>query len=96
MGRLSLVAALAASCAIVQPALAQSEEVVNLPISARNSFRLGDAGVLCTAQVKPTDERLKGMFDEQVVHRVARNVDEHLDHGVGVEQVGYTRLFRCP
>ena len=27
------------------------------------SFRLGDAGVLCTAQVKPTDPRLTGIFD---------------------------------
>ena len=27
------------------------------------SFRLGDAGVLCTAQIKPTDPRLTGIFD---------------------------------
>ena len=34
-----------------------------MPLSTRDSFRLGDAGVLCTAQAKPTDERLRGMFD---------------------------------
>ena len=33
------------------------------PLSTRNGFRLGDAGVLCTAQVKPTDPRLSGLFD---------------------------------
>ncbi|MCY7398962.1 MAG: CHAT domain-containing protein [Sphingomonas bacterium] len=33
------------------------------PLSTRDSFRLGDAGVLCTAQTKPTDKRLSGMFD---------------------------------
>ena len=36
---------------------------VNGPLSTRDSFRLGDAGVLCTAQTKPTDKRLAGMFD---------------------------------
>ncbi len=33
------------------------------PLSIKSSFRLGDAGVLCTAQVRPTDVRLSGMFD---------------------------------
>src|SRR5207342_1576629 len=33
------------------------------PLSIRPSFRLGDAGVLCTAQVRPTDPRLSGIFD---------------------------------
>ena len=33
------------------------------PLSTLNAFRLGDAGVLCTAQVKPTDRRLSGLFD---------------------------------
>ena len=60
----SWIAALAAGTALLTPVSASAEDdIVNLPISARNSFRLGDAGVLCTAQVKPTDERLKGMFD---------------------------------
>jgi len=33
------------------------------PLSIKSSFRLGDAGVLCTAQIRPTDPRLTGMFD---------------------------------
>ena len=34
-----------------------------LPIANRTSFRLGDAGVMCTAQSRATDPRLKGIFD---------------------------------
>jgi CHAT domain-containing protein len=34
-----------------------------LPLSIKPSFRIGDAGVLCTAQVRPTDQRLTGLFD---------------------------------
>ncbi|QNN64972.1 hypothetical protein H9L12_12340 [Sphingomonas rhizophila] len=49
------------ACAITGPALAAP--LSTLPISTRTSFRLGDAGVLCTAQSKPTDARLTGMFD---------------------------------
>ena len=37
--------------------------VVNVPLSTRSSFRIGDAGVLCTAQSKSTDARLSGLFD---------------------------------
>jgi len=33
------------------------------PLSIKTSFRLGDAGVLCTAQIKPIDPRLTGLFD---------------------------------
>jgi CHAT domain-containing protein len=33
------------------------------PLSIKPSFRIGDAGVLCTAQVRPTDQRLTGLFD---------------------------------
>ncbi|HET9355668.1 MAG TPA: CHAT domain-containing protein [Sphingomicrobium sp.] len=33
------------------------------PIANRNSFRIGDSGVLCTAQSRPQDQRLKGIFD---------------------------------
>jgi len=33
------------------------------PLSIRPSFRIGDSGVLCTAQVRPTDRRLSGLFD---------------------------------
>ncbi|WP_292930491.1 CHAT domain-containing protein [Novosphingobium sp. PASSN1] len=34
-----------------------------LPISVRSNFRLGSAGVVCTAQIAPRDPRLEGMFD---------------------------------
>ncbi|WP_309601557.1 CHAT domain-containing protein [Sphingomonas sp.] len=34
-----------------------------LPIANRSSFRLGDAGVMCTAQSRATDPRLTGIFD---------------------------------
>ncbi len=33
------------------------------PISYRNSFRIGDAGVVCSAQTRPADDRLAGIFD---------------------------------
>ena len=42
------------------PSIASAAEA---PLSVRSSFRLGDAGVLCTAQIKPTDPRLTGMFE---------------------------------
>ena len=35
----------------------------SLPIANRTSFRLGDAGVMCTAQSQATDTRLTGIFD---------------------------------
>jgi CHAT domain-containing protein len=35
----------------------------SIPLSVKSSFRIGDAGVLCTAQIKPTDPRLQGIFD---------------------------------
>ena len=34
-----------------------------VPISVRSTFRLGSAGVICSAQVVPRDPRLSGMFD---------------------------------
>jgi CHAT domain-containing protein len=40
------------------PVLAQGQ-----PLSVRNSFRVGNAGVLCTAQNAADDNRLSGMFD---------------------------------
>lgn len=62
MIRLSLsgasIAALAISVALAPPAFAQRE-----PLSIRNTFRIGNAGVLCTAQVSPLDKRLNSMFD---------------------------------
>lgn len=33
------------------------------PLSVRNSFRVGSAGVICTAQNAPLDQRLGGIFD---------------------------------
>jgi hypothetical protein len=33
------------------------------PLSIQNAFRIGDSGVLCTAQVAPDDPRLRQMFD---------------------------------
>ena len=45
---------------IAAPAMAAPRE---LPLSVRNSFRIGDAGVLCTAQNAPADPRLQGIFD---------------------------------
>lgn len=52
------LAAMAASVAFAPPALAGRE-----PLSIRNSFRIGSAGVQCTAQVSPLDTRLNSMFD---------------------------------
>ncbi|MFL6779796.1 MAG: CHAT domain-containing protein [Sphingomicrobium sp.] len=45
--------------AALLPAVAEAAA----PLSIRPSFRLGDAGVLCTAQIKPTDPRLTAIFD---------------------------------
>lgn len=33
------------------------------PLSVQDSFRIGSAGVLCTAQNAPADKNLRGMFD---------------------------------
>src|SRR5262249_34378199 len=54
-----LTGMLLASVALV-PAMV---EAAAPPLSTRSSFRLGEAGVLCTAQIKPTDPRLSGIFD---------------------------------
>lgn len=37
------------------------------PLATQNGFRLGDAGVLCTAQVRPGDRRLTGVFDRAYI-----------------------------
>lgn len=44
--------------AMVTPAASQSE-----PLSISTSFRVGDAGVRCTAQNAPAEPRLESMFD---------------------------------
>ena len=43
--------------------MALPASAAELPLSIKSSFRLGDAGVLCSAQVRPSDPRLNGMFD---------------------------------
>lgn len=52
---LALVLGLAGT---TQQALAQS-----LPLSLRNTFRIGTGGVICSAQNTPLDPRLNSMFD---------------------------------
>ena len=55
---------LTSTIAIAAPAIGKAAA---LPIANRTSFRLGDAGVMCTAQSKATDVRLTGMFDRAYV-----------------------------
>ena len=59
----SLRLALLASSLLAAGAAAAKEP----PLSIANGFRLGDAGVLCTAQVRPADERLTGIFDRAYI-----------------------------
>ena len=51
--------AAAAGAALAQPAHAAPGN----PLSIQESFRIGNAGVRCTAQLRPLDAKLKGMFD---------------------------------
>ena len=60
MIRWFVVAQLALGIVTAMPA---SAAPVARDIAAEDSFRIGDAGVLCTAQVRPFDKMLKGMFD---------------------------------
>ncbi|MES2902713.1 MAG: CHAT domain-containing protein [Pseudomonadota bacterium] len=53
----------ATAISIAVPTWSASE----LPIANRTSFRLGDAGVMCTAQSRATDTRLTGIFDRAYV-----------------------------
>ena len=55
----SLITLLAGVALLPSIASAQSGS----PLSVRSGFRLGDAGVMCTAQVRSTDARLSGIFD---------------------------------
>lgn len=52
-------AMLALAAAMASPAYAQGDQSIAL----RDSFRVGTAGVLCTAQYRPTDAVLTSMFD---------------------------------
>ncbi|HEX2624507.1 MAG TPA: CHAT domain-containing protein, partial [Sphingomicrobium sp.] len=63
MTRRRAIPMMASAVLVAMPVGAVAAPPSNQPISTRTSFRLGDAGVLCTAQNKPTDARLKGMFD---------------------------------
>ncbi len=54
---------LASAIGAAVPAIGASD----LPIANRTSFRLGDAGVMCTAQSRATDTRLTGIFDRAYV-----------------------------
>ena len=56
--------ALLASTLLVAGAAAAKKDP---PLAIQNGFRLGDAGVLCTAQVRPADRRLTGVFDRAYV-----------------------------
>ncbi|HEU4969169.1 CHAT domain-containing protein [Sphingomonas sp.] len=55
----SCLFAAAASAALAQPAYAAPSD----PLSIQESFRIGNAGVRCTAQLRPLDAKLQGMFD---------------------------------
>lgn len=57
---IGLLASLAAFAGTLAPADLAAREV---PISVRSTFRLGSAGVICSAQIAPRDPRLSGMFD---------------------------------
>ncbi|WP_118858208.1 CHAT domain-containing protein [Sphingomonas mesophila] len=57
--RFAKLALLASAAAAALPAVGATVT----PIANRNSFRIGDGGVLCTAQSRPQDTRLKGIFD---------------------------------
>ena len=54
---------LASAIGVAAPAIGAN----GLPIANRTSFRLGDAGVMCTAQSRATDTRLTGIFDRAYV-----------------------------
>jgi CHAT domain-containing protein len=58
-GRSLRLALLASGLLIAGTAAAKKDP----PLATLNGFRLGDAGVLCTAQVRPADRRLTGVFD---------------------------------
>ena len=62
MSRRSALATLAAATSLLA-INAGSASAREIPLSVRNSFRIGDAGVLCTAQNAPADPRLEGIFD---------------------------------
>src|SRR6476620_2134556 len=62
-GRSVRLALLASSLTAANTAFARADP----PLSTVNGFRLGDAGVLCTAQIRSADRRLSGVFDRAYV-----------------------------
>ena len=62
-GMTARILLLASAIGVAAPAIGASV----VPIANRTSFRLGDAGVMCTAQSRATDTRLTGIFDRAYV-----------------------------
>ena len=60
MTRLVSATLLASAAALAMAAPAAARDV---PLSIQNQFRIGDSGVMCTAQIAPDDPRLQRMFD---------------------------------
>lgn len=60
MVRAGLMALATAGTALSMPQVAAAQST---PLTLRNSFRLGNAGVICAAQNAPLDPRLNSMFD---------------------------------
>jgi len=51
------------SALVLALSLSPAARASDRALSLQNSFRIGDAGVVCTAQNAPTDTRLEGLFD---------------------------------
>ncbi|QDP19650.1 CHAT domain-containing protein [Sphingomonas xanthus] len=58
MTRPLILAMLSGAAFLSVPAIA-----LDTPLSVQSSFRLGDAGVMCSAQLQSVDARLTGLFD---------------------------------
>lgn len=61
--RTRILSTAASAIALLAAAVGAAPAVQAQPVSILDSFRIGDAGVLCTAQVAPADQRLTGLFD---------------------------------
>ena len=63
---MSRITAVTSRLLLLGTAIASTSAAIGAPvlqIANRSSFRLGDAGVMCTAQSRATDPRLTGIFD---------------------------------
>ena len=91
----SLLVSACVMLATSQPSMAKDDG-----LSKRDSFRVGDAGVLCTAQYTPADKRLQSIFDRgyQLVCRDASSAVGSLlalrGSDRGIPSAG-TAAFRC-